>query len=149
MRRATIATILAGGLAVLGAAACEERAGDGPPETLVSAEDEVEPLDSALVSRLPPGATLETAEEGRRLFVVCSVCHGLDAAGTALGPALNDGEWIAGSGEPEEIEAVIRAGVPAPEEFPIPMPVMGGGDFTDEEVRALAVYVYVLGRATP
>ena len=146
MRRAVIAAIVAGGIAALGTGACGDR-GDEAPEELVSAEDEVAALDPALASRLAPGTTLEMAEEGRRLFVVCAVCHGLDAAGTPLGPPLNDGEWTGISGELAEIEAVIRTGVAEPEEFPVPMPVMGGGDFTEEQVRALAAYVYALAHA--
>ena len=145
MRRAVIAAIVAGGIA---AGACGERGGE-EAEEMVSADDEVAALDPALEGGLAPGTTLEMAEEGRRLFVVCAVCHGLDAAGTPLGPPLNDGEWTGISGELAEIESVIRTGVAEPEGFPVPMPAMGGGDFTDEQVRALAAYVYALGHATP
>lgn len=145
MRRAVIVAVLAG----LGAGACGDRPGDEAPEELVSAEDEVEPLDPALAARLPPGTTFEMAEEGRELFLVCAVCHGLDAAGTALGSSLADGEWSLISGEPAEIERVIREGAAESDDFPVPMPPMGGGDFTAEQVRALATYVYVLGHEVP
>lgn len=143
--RAAVVTL---GIAALGAVACGDRVEEeaGP---LVSEEEEVPALDPALASHLPPGADLAVAEEGRRLFVVCGVCHGLDAGGTELGPPLNDAEWIRISGELEEIEAVTRSGVADPEEYPIPMPVMGGGDFTPEQLRAVATYVHVISRGDP
>jgi len=95
---------------------------------------------------MPAGTDIEMARDGQRLFAVCAVCHGSDAAGTQLGPALNDSVWIHGSGSVEEIAAIIRSGIADPEEFEIPMPVMGAGDFNDEQIRALAAYVYALSR---
>lgn len=94
------------------------------------------------------GASAEQVERGRELFAVCATCHGVDARGTALGPDLRDGEWIHISGEAAEIAAIVRAGVPEPEEFEIPMPVMGGGSFAAEEVDAVAAYVHALSRQT-
>jgi mono/diheme cytochrome c family protein len=91
---------------------------------------------------LPEGVALEMAAEGRELYTVCAVCHGPDAAGTQLGPPLREMAY-----RPEqfdEIVEVIRTGAPATERFPVPMPVMGGGDFTPEQMRALAAYVYVV-----
>lgn len=112
-------------------------------------DKEVAALNPALAQHLPPGATMEMAEEGRKLFTVCAVCHGLDARGNQLGPSLRDQEWIDISGSPEEIQQVIRNGVPEPKEYPIPMPVMGGGDFTDAQVQALTAYVYAISHDAP
>ncbi|HET7273837.1 MAG TPA: c-type cytochrome [Longimicrobiaceae bacterium] len=105
------------------------------------------PVDPRIASSLPEGATIEMAIEGERLFVVCAVCHGSDAMGTQLGPALTDSLWIHGSGSLEEITAIVRAGIGDPEEFPIPMPVMGAGDFNAEQLRAVSAYVYALSHA--
>lgn len=96
---------------------------------------------------LPGRVTAEMAAEGHALFEeTCVVCHGPDAGGTQLGSSLVDDEWTHVSGEYEEIVRVIRTGVEDPEDYPVPMPPLGGGDYTDEEVRALAAYVYSLGR---
>lgn len=96
-------------------------------------------------SVIPAGVDTTTVEEGRRLYVVCAVCHGLDGHGTGLGPSLRDGQWRHISGTLEEIAMITRSGVTSPVEFPIPMPVMGGGDYTPEEVQAVAAYVFALG----
>jgi mono/diheme cytochrome c family protein len=122
---------------------------DGPG---MASEDES--VDSAAVAvstvaNLPPGVSAEAAEEGRELFLPCAVCHGLDGRGNQLGPSLRDSEWRRISGSLEEIEAVIRSGIPAPSTYPIPMVPMGGGDFDDEELRAVASYVYAISRGKP
>ena len=85
-------------------------------------------------------------EQGRELFLPCAVCHGLDGLGNLLGPSLRDGEWIHGRGSLEEIEALIRTGVAAPRNYPVPMVPMGGGAFDDAELRAVASYVYAISR---
>lgn len=128
-------------LAVVG---CGDGGGDPGEAALI---EQAPKLDPALAAHLPPGATMEMAESGRRLFVTCSVCHGPDAGGTQLGPSLRDGEWVDISGTPEEIERVIREGVPEPKVFATPMPVMGGGEFDDTQIRDLTAYVYALGHA--
>jgi len=129
-------------------AACRD-GGDAATRAAV-AEGEghvVEKLDPALARNLPQGATMDQAMEGQRLFEVCAVCHGTDARGTQLGPSLRSGEWIHIQGETEQIAEIIRAGVPQPKQYPVPMPPGGGGAFDDGEVRALATYVYVLSRS--
>lgn len=129
---------------LVAAAACESEEAEGPGEELVSS---VEPVDPALLAALPEGATPEMLAEGRELYVVCSVCHGLDARGTALGPSLRDTTWIHIDGSVPEIVEITRRGVPQPAEFPIPMPVMGGGEFDEGQLQALATYVHAIGRS--
>jgi mono/diheme cytochrome c family protein len=102
-----------------------------------------------LPSSLPSGVNAEAAAEGRELYVVCSVCHGLDGAGTQLGPSLRDNDWIHISGTPEEIVGIIRTGVPTPSEFPVPMPPMGGGAFDDHQLQSLVAYLNVLRGTSP
>jgi mono/diheme cytochrome c family protein len=110
---------------------------------------EVAKIDPVLAAHLPPGATMEMAENGRKLFITCSVCHGMDAGGTELGPSLRDGEWVDIDGTPEQIQQVIRAGVPEPKDLSTPMPPMGGGHFDANQIRDLAVYVYAISHSAP
>lgn len=109
-----------------------------------AAEVEVAAIDPQPSADLPEGVTAEMVEEGRQLFLPCAVCHGLDGRGNQLGPSLRDAEWTHISGSLEEIERVIRSGVPHPAEYPVPMPPMGGGEFDDQELRAVASYVYAI-----
>lgn len=110
---------------------------------------EVAKLDPALAAHLPPGATMEMAENGRKLFITCSVCHGLDAGGTQLGPSLRDDKWVDIDGTPEQIQQVIHDGVAEPKEFATPMPPLGGGRFDAEQIRDLAAYVYAISHSAP
>ena len=105
---------------------------------------EVTRTDSILTRNLPPNTSAEMLEEGRELYLVCAPCHGAEGVGTQLGPPLHDPEWIGISGDFEEIQRVIRDGVPAPQEYPIPMPRGGGGNFDDNQIRAISTYVYVM-----
>lgn len=96
----------------------------------------------------PAGVTQEMVEEGARLYgSTCSACHGPAGAGTPAGPSLNDASWIHISGAFDEIVSLIQTGVPTPREFPAPMPPLGGGNFDDEQVRAIAAYVFALTHA--
>lgn len=144
--RKRVAVIMAGIVTSIAVAGCER--GEAPAvdnDAGDTAQAAPSPsLDPALASRLPEGVEFAAAEEGRRLFDVCATCHGFGGEGTALGPSLRDDEWIHGTGRVEEIAAVIRDGVPEPEEFPVPMPPLGGGDFDRTQVNALAAYVALL-----
>ena len=52
----------------------------------------------------PPGATADQVTLGNRIFHgeasdgTCSGCHGSDAGGSTVGPALNSGHWLWGDG---------------------------------------------------
>lgn len=145
--RRDLGVMIGSGLLALGAGGCKGDAEEEPnAATAEAAGVEVEPLDAALVANLPQGTTAEMAQQGRELFITCATCHGLDARGTQLGPSLRDGEWIHGSGELAEIERITREGIAEPKEFTVPMPVMGGGQYTAEEIRALSAYVYAISR---
>jgi mono/diheme cytochrome c family protein len=87
--------------------------------------------------------------EGQQLYAggaPCVACHGPNGAGTALGPQLNDSEWLWFSGRPtqDQLFTLIKAGVPTPKTHPAPMPPMGGAALTDQQVRSLAAYVLSL-----
>lgn len=93
----------------------------------------------------PPGVTQAMVEEGQQSFgTVCTACHGGGGAGSPAGPVLSDTEWLNISGSYDEIVAIITSGVPNPQQFPGAMPPLGGGNFTPEQVRSIAAYVFAL-----
>lgn len=113
------------------------RAGIGAPAT----------AGPVVVADLPAGVTQEMVDEGQRLYgTVCVACHGAGGVGGAVGPALNDPDWIHISDTYEEIVQIIMVGVAQPRQYPAPMPPRGGGPYSDEEVRAIAAYVYAISR---
>lgn len=96
---------------------------------------------------LPAGVTQAMVNEGQDLFgTVCAGCHGPAGAGTPSAPPLNDQKWLWISGTYPEIVNRITIGVPAPKQYPAPMPPRGGGGFSDEQVRKIAAYVYALSQ---
>lgn len=96
----------------------------------------------------PEGATQEMVAAGQQIFTgkgLCYSCHGQDGTGTPLAPNLTDGEWINISGNNyDEIQQLVRTGVPNPKEHPGPMPAMGGATLSDQEIQQVAAYVYSL-----
>ena len=98
-----------------------------------------------LAAGAPAGVTQEMVDAGAQAFgTVCSACHGAAGAGSAAGPSLADNTWLHISGQFEEIATIINTGVPNPIEAAAPMPPRGGGNFTDEQVRQIAAYVFAL-----
>lgn len=94
---------------------------------------------------LPAGVTQEMVDAGQKNFATtCAGCHGMSGVGTTSAPPLDDNKWINIGGQYPEIVQTITHGVPAPKEHSAPMPPKGGGNFTDEQVRELAAYVYAL-----
>ncbi|MFO7893655.1 MAG: c-type cytochrome [Longimicrobiales bacterium] len=113
----------------------------------------------ALVAAAAPPATLTGAtpgevairqDPGEAIFRGkgnCFTCHKQDATGTPLAPDLTDSEWINfedGRPSQQEMEALIREGVSRPVQHPAPMPPMGGGSLSDEEVTQVARYALSL-----
>ena len=101
----------------------------------------------------PAQATEAAVARGRVLFHStpnCVACHGEAGQGTPHGPDLSDAEWIRGRGTFEEIAVRVRHGVSARESSTgDAMPIRGmWGDLTDDDVTALAAYVWSL-RLTP
>jgi mono/diheme cytochrome c family protein len=74
----------------------------------------------------------------------CYACHGTNAQGL-VGPNLTDAEWIHSKGTYEDIVAQVIKGVPKEEsKSGIVMPPRGGSTISDDEVKAVAAYVYSL-----
>ena len=99
---------------------------------------------------LPEGVTVAMAEEGQEIFNgvtgICFTCHLREGQGGPLAPSLTDDVWLNIDGEYESIVKIIIDGVPQPLEHPGLMQPRAGRPLTDEQVRAVAAYVFTLSR---
>ena len=98
---------------------------------------------------VPEGATAEMVASGKEIYNgngICFTCHGQEGAGTQIGPALNDSEWLHSDGSYEKIIETISTGVMEPKEFAAPMPAKGGSTISDDDVKAVAAYVWSLSQ---
>jgi mono/diheme cytochrome c family protein len=95
----------------------------------------------------PAGITPELVAQGEKVFHGpgnCYACHGTNGQG-AVGPNLTDAEWLHSKGAFEEIVVQVTNGVPKEEsKTGVPMPPKGGGSISDDDVKAVAAYVYSL-----
>jgi mono/diheme cytochrome c family protein len=109
---------------------------------------------------LPTGVTPELIAEGQGIFLnegMCFICHGADATGArGVGADLTDDEWWHSDGSYEAIVAQILTGVSSAEarnQLGAMMPPKGGSSINEEQVRAVAAYVWSLrlmdGEARP
>jgi len=105
---------------------------------------------------LPEGVTEEMIARGEEIFLgegACHICHGQDATGArGVGADLTDEEWFHSDGSYEAIVEQILRGVTSEEarnDFGAMMPPKGGSSITDEQVRAVAAYVWSLGLSDP
>lgn len=73
---------------------------------------------------------------------ICYTCHGPEATGTQLAPNLTDNQWINTDGTLGGIANIVRQGVPQPKQYPAAMPPQGPPLLSEEQVRAVAAYVY-------
>lgn len=95
----------------------------------------------------PAAVTDAAIAKGKEIYGgagLCYACHGADATGT-VGPNLTDAEWIHSKGTYDEIVTQITQGVPKEKsKSGIPMPPKGGSSISDEDVKAVAAYVWSL-----
>lgn len=76
----------------------------------------------------------------------CYACHGAKAEGL-VGPSLVDAEWIHSKGAYEDILAQVNQGITKEQsKSGIPMPAKGGSAISDEDAKAVAAYVHLLGK---
>ena len=103
--------------------------------------------EAAAAKPAPAGVSAELIAQGDKVFHgpgLCYACHGSNAQG-AVGPNLTDAEWIHSKGTLEEIAAQVVKGVTKEEsKSGVPMPPKGGSSISDDEVKAVAAYVYSL-----
>jgi glucose/arabinose dehydrogenase/mono/diheme cytochrome c family protein len=99
---------------------------------------------------VPPGATPEMVGLGDRVYhgqvggAGCTGCHGANGTGSPLGPDLTGKNWLWSDGSYAGILKTIREGVPQPKKYRSPMPPMGGAQLTEEQLKAVAAYVWAL-----
>jgi mono/diheme cytochrome c family protein len=107
---------------------------------------------TAAVAQSPAAVTPGAIAQGDSIFHSkgnCYACHGANAQG-AVGPNLTDAEWIHSDGSYDAIVKQVTTGVPKEQsKSGIPMPPKGGSAITDDEVKAVAAYVYSLSHTKP
>lgn len=108
--------------------------------------------EAATRGQVPPGATHAMVALGERIYrgevggAPCTGCHGENAEGTPLGPALTgkSKKWLWSDGSYEGIARTITDGVSQPKDYRSPMPAMGGAQLTPDQVKAVAAYIWSL-----
>lgn len=97
----------------------------------------------------PEGVTAQMVTAGEAIFTgagICYTCHMPGGVGGPLAPNLTDDEWINTDGTYDGIVQTITTGVPEPEQHPGLMLPKGGSNISDEDVRAVAAYVWSLSQ---
>ena len=148
MRKIQVGVLLGAFVALAACAGGDDAATEQPAtDTATAAAPAEAPPAVPSNVQLPEGVTPEMVAQGQQIFNtgICWSCHQQNGVGGPLAPPLNDQTWInIPQGSYDEIVQVITTGVPQPKQFPGPMPAKGGAPLTDEEVRAVAAYVYSL-----
>lgn len=97
---------------------------------------------------VPQGATREMVALGGRIYhgevggAACAGCHGDNAEGSPLAPALTAHQWLWSDGSYTGIAKTITEGVLQPKEYRSPMPPMGGAQLTPDQISAVAAYIW-------
>ena len=114
------------------------------------------PLAAALAPSgpvMPAGVTPASIAMGDSIFNAgaCQRCHGQKGIGAQNGPSLVAGPWLQSTGKYEEIVATITTGVPRTalkdQTRRFPMNPRGGPmNLNDDQVKAVAAYVYSISR---
>jgi mono/diheme cytochrome c family protein len=77
----------------------------------------------------------------------CARCHGAEGGGTEDGPPLTTGQWKLGSGDYAWLIHITRhSGIAAWGRDGDPTPMRGPTLLSEEEVRAVAAYVWSISR---
>ena len=103
----------------------------------------------AMDMELPEGVTAAMVAQGEGIFMgagICFTCHLQGGVGGPLAPNLTDDQWLNVDGTYEAIVNLVTTGVPEPMEHPGLMLPKGGTNISDEEVRAVAAYVWTLSQ---
>jgi mono/diheme cytochrome c family protein len=124
----------------------EEPPAEEPPQEETPPPQQEEPDEPAPAA----GPSEELIAQGQQVFnsSTCRTCHGPTATGTPLAPNLRDSEWI-NIEQPvtvDKIAQLVRTGVVRPVRHPAPMPPMGGAQLTNDQLQAVAAYVYSLSQ---
>jgi mono/diheme cytochrome c family protein len=123
--------------------------GDGAPPADEAQQPAAQTAPAAVASTmdLPEGVTPAMVAEGETIFMgpgICYTCHTQGGVGGPLAPDLTDDVWLNIDGSYDAIVQTVTNGVPEPKEHPGLMLPKGGSSITDEQVRAVAAYVWSL-----
>jgi mono/diheme cytochrome c family protein len=139
MRRTLLVAPLLAALAIAGCSKATTSAGAGAAVASASA--------------MPAGVTPASIAMGDSIFASggCQRCHGVKGVGAQNGPSLVAGTWLHSTGKYEEIVATITNGVPRTalkdQTRRFPMNPRGGPmNLNDDQVKAVAAYVYSISR---
>ena len=104
---------------------------------------------ASMAAALPAGVTAAMVTVGDSIFHQgsCKNCHGVDAKGGLKGPDLTDTEWLQITGTYAEIVQTVTDGVPREKmktKAQFAMRARGGSNLTDDQIKAVAAYVYTL-----
>jgi mono/diheme cytochrome c family protein len=96
---------------------------------------------------LPQGVTQAMVDKGKEIYLkqgLCYACHGQDAKGL-VGPNLTDDVWLHSKGTYDDIVKSVLEGVTKEQsKSGVPMPAKGGSAISEDDVKAVAAYVYTL-----
>lgn len=102
---------------------------------------------------MPAGVTPASIAMGDSIFAsgACQRCHGVKGVGAQNGPSLVAGAWLHSTGKYEELVTTITNGVPRTalkdQTRRFPMNPRGGPmNLNDDQVKAVAAYVYSISR---
>jgi cbb3-type cytochrome c oxidase subunit III len=103
-------------------------------------------------AKLPAGVTPAMIAKGKTIFTstgLCFACHGMDAKGV-VGPNLTDDTWVHGKGTYPEIVQIVTTGIPVDQAKlgKGAMPAKGGSQISEDDVKAVAAYVWSLSHPT-
>lgn len=131
-------------------AACGGGDGAPPADEAPAVESTPAAAEAAPAMDLPEGVTPAMVAEGETIFStstgICFTCHMQGGVGGPLAPDLTDDVWLNIDGSYESIVQNIITGVLEPKEHPSPMLPRAGVNLTDEQVRAVAAYVWTLSQ---
>jgi len=124
---------------------------DAATEAVDAANDAVAEAVETIEQELPEGVTVEMVEQGKAVYGgagICSSCHGPAGAGIpSLGADLTDSEWLHSDGSYDGVSKTVMEGVTAQASSTgVPMPAKGGTNISDDDVKAVAAYVWTLSK---
>ena len=99
---------------------------------------------------MPAGVTAAMIAAGDSIFNnrSCKNCHLVGGVGGPRGPNLTDSQWIHVDGSYDSIIKLVTTGFTKAEQvdaqYPFSMNPRGGVSLTDDQIRAVAAYVYSL-----
>jgi mono/diheme cytochrome c family protein len=103
---------------------------------------------------LPSGVTRTMIAQGDTIFNTrsCVRCHAANGAGGPRGPNLSDQTWIHIDGSYAAVVSLVTTGFTKAEQkdppYQFSMNPRGGANLTDEQIRAVAAYVWSLSHPT-